>query len=214
MGACERIAAPTSAVQTSAMDIEDAFAHQHDTCVNSAQPVDSVPVSHAPDAVCGQGDQTTTSESTPDRMLLTCASPGCQFRVHSSPKYGDFCCIACRLGGAARHGPACERIAAPTNTEYYLEHDESGEACGNEGNEQGQQSGQEHGQGNEADAEYNEAWSEDHTNGEHSGENTGSKKEWEGAWETRASEQEQEVADEVCQSMLLSEWSFPEEGEL
>merc|ERR1712107_879023 len=94
---------------------EDAFAHQHDTCVNSAQPVDSVPVSHAPDAVCGQGDQTTTSESTPDRMLLTCASPGCQFRVHSSPKYGDFCCKSCRLGGAARHGPACERIAAPTS---------------------------------------------------------------------------------------------------
>jgi len=51
------------------------------------------------------------------RENLTCASPGCRFRVHSKPVFRGYCCRSCELssahGGQIQHGPACERVLAP-----------------------------------------------------------------------------------------------------
>jgi len=44
-----------------------------------------------------------------ERRSLACAVPGCNFRVHSCPEFGGYCCIACCEEGPQIHGPNCEQ---------------------------------------------------------------------------------------------------------
>jgi hypothetical protein len=76
------------------------------------------PVAAAAGGAVGDGDC-----GDPKMRHLMCASPTCWFWIHESREFGGYCCRKCywRTYNQStcrwRHGPACEKLVAPSGTE-------------------------------------------------------------------------------------------------
>merc|ERR1740117_2788939 len=59
--------------------------------------------------------ETPETPAQPGCRNLACASPSCNYSVHSSPKFGSYCCKGCQMSPGT-HGPRCEQRHAPDGT--------------------------------------------------------------------------------------------------
>lgn len=77
--------------------------------VSPKEEMQAPPLSTSSEVQDGQAADTSETQS---RANLVCASPSCSFRVHSNPKFGAYCCNACKKSPGI-HGPCCQQTPAP-----------------------------------------------------------------------------------------------------